>query len=73
MMYSFEKLEVWKLSIDLAFKIYDQTKGFPLEEKYGITTQIRRAISSVAVNIAEGSSRLRNKDRAHFFQIAFSS
>ncbi len=73
MIYPFEKLEFWKLSISLSVKIYDGTKKFPSEEKFGITNQIRRASNSVSANIAEGSSRLSNKDRARFFQIAFSS
>ncbi len=73
MTYSFEKLEIWKLSISLSFKIYGKTINFPAIEKFGISNQLRRSISSVPANIAEGSSRLGNKDRAHFYQIAFSS
>jgi hypothetical protein len=48
------KLEVWKLSDDLAFEVYKVTKFFPKEEIYGITSQIRRAALSVPTNIVEG-------------------
>ena len=50
--------------------VYEATKGFPKEEIYGITSQIRRAASSVAANIVEGASRESAKDYAHFLQIA---
>ncbi len=73
MTYSFEKLDIWQLSIDFSTDIYHYTKDFPAEEKFGITNQIRRAANSVSDNLAEGSSRLSNKDRARFFQIAYSS
>lgn len=66
MTYSFEKLDIWQLSIDFSTNIYQCTKDFPSEEKFGITNQIRRAANSVSANLAEGSSRLSNKDRARF-------
>ena len=71
--YPFEKLEIWRLSIDLTIKIYSITASFPSEEKFGITNQLRRAANSVSANIAEGASRLGEKDKARFFQIAYSS
>jgi four helix bundle protein len=71
--YNFEKLEVWELSVELTVKIYELTRKFPSEEKFGITNQLRRASNSVSANIAEGTSRLSKKDRARFIQIAFSS
>lgn len=55
---------------DLAVTVYEVSKGFPREEIYGITSQIRRAASSVAANIVEGASRESAKDYAHFLQIA---
>lgn len=72
-LFSFEKLEVWQLSRKLSVKIYKTTAKFPKEELYGLTSQLRRASVSVASNLAEGNSRLSPKDKAHFFQIAFSS
>jgi four helix bundle protein len=71
--YSFEKLEVWQLSRKLAVEIYSISKDFPKEEIYGLTSQLRRAAISVSSNIAEGTSRISNKDKANFSVIAFSS
>ena len=72
-MYSFEKLEVWQLARKLVKEIYDITKEFPDNEKYGLTKQIRRAAISVSSNIAEGTSRKTGKEQARFTQIAYSS
>ena len=49
------------------------TSSFPDNEKYGLTNQIRRAIVSVSSNIAEGSTRQTNKEKARFYEIAFGS
>ncbi len=72
-LYSFEKLEVWKLSRELTKHIYSLSKGFPDDEKFGLTSQIRRAVISVTSNIAEGSSRKSGKEQARFTEIAFGS
>lgn len=71
--YYFEKLEVWQNSKELALKIYEITKMFPLEEKYGITNQIRRASLSISSNIAEGFSRNSDKEKIHFLNISYGS
>ena len=71
--YAFEKLRVWQNAKDLVIKIYKLTKNFPDDEKFGLTTQIRRAAISVSANIAEGSGRKSSKDQAHFYQISYSS
>ena len=71
--YGFEKLQVWKFSISLAKKIYQLTELFPIKEQFGLTSQIRRSVNSVSSNISEGTARLGIKDRARFYQIAFSS
>jgi four helix bundle protein len=71
--FSFERLEVWNKSRLLTKKIYNSTKSFPDYEKFGLTSQIRRAIISVCSNLAEGSSRKTKKDPAHFYNISFSS
>lgn len=73
MEYSFEKLEVWQKSRVLVKEIYQQTQSFPSDEKFGLTNQMRRAIVSVSSNIAEGSTRHSNKDKARFYEIAFGS
>ncbi len=71
--FSFEKLNVWKESILLVKTIYKLTTNFPSEEKFGLTSQLRRATVSISSNIAEGTSRSTNKDKAHFTTISFSS
>jgi len=71
--YSFEKLEVWKESMKLVKMIYDVTKSFPISEKYGLTSQLRRATVSISSNLAEATSRISNKDKAHFTTLSFSS
>jgi four helix bundle protein len=72
-LFSFEKLDVWKLAKDLAVDLYKITDGFPREERFGLVSQMNRDAVSVASNIAEGSFRTSKKDKAHFYQIAFSS
>jgi len=71
--FGFEKLDVWQNSKDLAKKIYKITEKFPANEKFGLTSQITRAVVSVPSNIAEGTGRKSMKDRAHFYQIAYGS
>ncbi|MEX2347518.1 MAG: four helix bundle protein [Balneolaceae bacterium] len=71
--YSFEKLEVWKLARKIRNQIYELSEDFPNVEKFGVTSQIRRSSNRVTDNIAEGSGRASNTDRAHFTNIAFSS
>jgi len=71
--YSFEKLEVWQMSKNISREIYRLTSGFPVEERYGLANQMRRAAISVSSNIAEGSSRLTGKSKGQFYSIAFSS
>lgn len=69
----FEKLEVWQEARQLAKSIYIETAVFPAEERYGMTSQIRRATLSVSANIAEGMSRHTEKDKARFINQAFGS
>mgnify|MGYP002713080404 CR=1 FL=1 len=71
--YSFEKLEVWKQSRVLVKEVYAITDKFPSEEKYGLTSQVRRAAVSVSSNLAEGSARKTAKDQAYFTTIAYGS
>lgn len=71
--YSFEKLQVWQIAKSFTVSIYKMTEKFPDVEKFGLTSQLRRASVSICSNIAEGNSRISNKERAYFFQIAFSS
>ena len=71
--YSFEKLECWQQARQLAVWIYNATRSFPAEERFGLTSQMRRASISVASNIAEGTSRKTAKDQTHFSTISYSS
>jgi four helix bundle protein len=69
----YKKLLVWRKSHELVLMIYEQTKRFPDDERYGITSQIRRATVSVPTNIAEGCGRYSQPDLARFLQIACGS
>jgi four helix bundle protein len=71
--YSFEKLEVWKESKKLTKIIYQITSRYPENEKFGLTSQLRRASISVCSNLAEGSARITSKGKAHFSTMAYSS
>jgi len=71
--YSFEKLEVWKESVELVKLIYKVTDQFSSEEKFGLVNQLRRASISISSNLSEGTSRITNKDKAHFTTMSFSS
>ncbi|MBQ2363155.1 MAG: four helix bundle protein, partial [Bacteroidaceae bacterium] len=65
-MRDFHKLIIWQRSHQLALKVYSINKLFPKDELFGLTSQIRRAVSSIPTNIAEGCGRASNKDFAHF-------
>jgi four helix bundle protein len=72
-MKDFRKLSVWEKSHKLAISIYQVTNDFPKTELYGITSQLRRAITSIPTNIAEGCGRGSDRDFAKFIQIAIAS
>ena len=54
---SYRELIVWQKSVDLAVEVYRLTRGFPAEERFGMTAQVRRAALSISNNIAEGHGR----------------
>jgi len=68
--HSHKDLDMWKRSIQMVKELYALTTEFPIEEKYGIVQQMRRAAISVPSNIAEGSGRDSNLEFAHFLSIA---
>ena len=72
-MQDFKKLNVWQHSHALTLKIYRLTSRFPAEEKFGLTSQLRRAVISVELNLAEGSSRGSDRDFRRFVQMALGS
>ena len=67
MVKNFYDLDVWKNGHQLVLKIYKITANFPKEEIYGITSQLRRAASSITANIAEGFARFHFKDKIKFY------
>ena len=72
-LFNFEKLEVWQDARKFISEVYLFADKFPKNEKFGLTSQIQRAVVSVAANIAEGSSRFSRKDFARYVQISFGS
>src|SRR6266498_4264124 len=72
-MFSFERLDTWQKSIDFADLVYRITRAFPDDERFGLTSQTRRAAVSVSSNIAEGSARFSKADFARFLEIATGS
>ncbi|HAX91351.1 MAG TPA: four helix bundle protein [Rhodospirillaceae bacterium] len=73
MVQSYKDLEVWKKSVSLVTEIYAVTKGFPREEIYGLTSQIRRSAVSIPSNIAEGRAKRSTKDYIRFVNISYGS
>ena len=70
MVKSYRDLKVWQRAIEMTLAIYRVTTGFPKEEMYGLTSQLRRAAASVGANIAEGCGRRSDGEMKRFLQIA---
>jgi four helix bundle protein len=73
MAFKFEKLAVWKKSVELGFHVHELTRTFPKEELYILTSQIKRAADSIALNIAEGSTGQTNAEFKPFLRYAIRS
>jgi four helix bundle protein len=73
MAFKFEKLKVWQKALDLADRIDLLTKTFPREEVYILTSQMKRAADSIALNIAEGSTGQSNAEYNRFLRYALRS
>ncbi len=71
--HNFRKLMIYKRSVDYAVEIYGISKHFPKDELYGLVSQIRRAVVSIALNIAEGSGNVSEKEFRRFLEIAIRS
>jgi len=63
----YEDLEIYQISVEIAVEVYKLTKKFPRQEIYGITDQLKRAVTSIGANIAEGFGRFYYKDKLVFF------
>lgn len=69
----FRDLTVWQKAMDYVVAVYELTRGFPKEEQYGLTSQLRRAAVSIPSNIAEGHGRQTTRDSLHFLSVAYGS
>ncbi|MEO6167669.1 MAG: four helix bundle protein [Chitinophagales bacterium] len=69
-MNKYQELIVWQKAMDYVISVYEATRKFPAEEKFGLVSQINRAVVSIPSNIAEGAGRDSKKEFAHFLSIA---
>ena len=68
--FKYRNLIVWQKSMQLMEDVYAAVRGFPSDERYALGDQVRRAVVSIASNIAEGCGRAGNRDYGHFLSIA---
>ncbi len=69
----YKKLLIWQKADELAYQVYLATKTFPKDELYGLTSQLRRAASSIPINIVEGAGRQNRNEFKQFINIALGS
>jgi len=72
-MKNFKELRIWQAGMDIAVNCFTLTNTFPKEERFGLSSQIHKAGVSIPSNIAEGSSRLSEKDYYRFIEISLGS
>ncbi|MFN9499847.1 MAG: four helix bundle protein [Chryseotalea sp.] len=72
-MHNFKELKVWQISRQLVKSVYELSVSFPAEEKFGITSQLRRCSISIPTNIAEGCGRNTDKDFSYILNISLGS
>jgi four helix bundle protein len=70
---NYRDLTVWQRGMDIALAVYEATKTFPDDERFGLTSQLRRAAVSVPANIAEGHARSTTKDYLRYISISIGS
>ncbi len=73
MKFKYEELEIWQIALKLIKVIYNILRKFPTDEKYDLISQGKRAVTSIALNIAEGSGRHTDKDFSLFINRAITS
>jgi four helix bundle protein len=66
----FTNMSVWKKSIELLMKIYEITKSFPPEERFGLISDMRHAVNSISHNFSEGFGRFEPHDKTRFYKIS---
>jgi four helix bundle protein len=66
----FTQMNVWQLAFKLLVRVYEITRSFPPEEKFGMVSDMRRAANSITHNIAEGFGRYESKDKTRFYKIS---
>jgi four helix bundle protein len=72
-MHNYENLKVWQRGMDFTISVYQASGTFPSDERFGLTSQLRRASSSIPMNIAEGSGNSSDKEFCRFLEIAMRS
>jgi four helix bundle protein len=72
-MRNYRDLMVWEKAHELTLAVYKETNAFPKEERFGLTSQVRRASSSIPANLAEGCGRRSDGEMGRFVQIAMGS
>lgn len=72
-MHNYKELKVWQSAVDFAVEVYKSTESLPAEEKFGLTSQIRRSVVSVSSNIAEGAGRNTQGEFNQFLGYAYGS
>ena len=72
-MQDYHQLDIWNRAMDYAVAIYECAASFPVEEKYNLASQLRRAVTSVPLNIAEGCGTVTNSEFARFLSYAYRS
>ena len=72
-MHNFRELKIWKMGIEIAKSIFQLTRGFPVEERYSLTSQLTRSAISIPSNIAEGCGRKSDKEFNQFLSISLGS
>ena len=72
-MVNFRQYRAWQKAHGLTLRTYRVSMGFPKDERFGLTAQIRRSVASIPTNMAEGCGRFGDRDRARFFNIALGS